>query len=133
MPSSTKDLAAIETDPVPPTFGRIVGYSTLPARSVSAKLRPPVRGRLSGISARADGERADSEGRLTRGGDVMLTTFTGRQTKMAAGLAVRPVAEIAKSSREIVTGDVARKSQAVMTSARTKWSRMTLGIWSSSK
>ena len=45
----------------------------------------------------------------------MLTTFKGRQTKMAACLAGRPVAEIAKSSREVVTGDVARKSQAVMT------------------
>jgi hypothetical protein len=52
---------------------------------------------------------------------------------MAAGLAGRPVAEIAKNSRELVTGDVARKSQAVMTSSRTKWSRMTLGMWSSSK
>jgi hypothetical protein len=52
---------------------------------------------------------------------------------MAAGLSSCPVAEITKNSRELVTGDVARKSQAVMTSSRTKWSRMTLGIWSSPK
>ncbi len=50
-PSSTEDLAAIEMDPVPPTFGRIVGYSTLPTMSASAKVRPQVRWRLSGTSA----------------------------------------------------------------------------------
>ena len=70
---------------------------------------------------------------MTWDGDVMLTAFIGRQAKMAAGLSSCPVAEITKNSRELVTGDVARKSQAVMTSSRTKWSRMTLGIWSSPK
>jgi hypothetical protein len=52
---------------------------------------------------------------------------------MASGLARHPVAEIAEGSRELVTGDVAREPQAVMTSSRTKWSRMTLGIRPSSK
>lgn len=88
---------------------------------------------MRGDVAQDASERADSEGRMTWDGDMMLTTFKGRQAKMAAGLAGRPVAEIAKNSRELVTGDVARKSQAVMTSSRTKWSRMTLGMWSSSK
>ena len=48
-------------------------------------------------------------------GDMMLTTFQGRQAKMAAGLVGRPVAEIAKNSRGLVTGDVARQPQAVLT------------------
>ena len=46
---------------------------------------------------------------------------------MAAGLAGHPVAEISERLREIVAGDVPRQSQAVMTSSRTKWSRMILG------
>ena len=65
---------------------------------------------------------------MTWDGDVMLTTFKGGQAKMAPGLASHQVAEIAKGSRELVTRDVARKSQAVMTSSRTKWNRMTFGM-----
>ena len=66
-------------------------------------------------------------------GDAMLTTFEGGQAKMAPGLAGPPVTEIAEGSCELITGDVARKSQAVMTSSRTKWRRMILGTSSSSK
>ena len=38
-----------------------------------------------------------------------------------------------ESLREIVTGDIPRKPQALMTSSRTKWSRMTFGTLPSSK
>lgn len=78
-------------------------------------------------------EGADSEGRGTGDGDVMLPTLERRQAKMAPGLAVHPVAEVSESSRELVTGDVARKPQAEMTSSRTKWRRMIRGAFSSSK
>jgi hypothetical protein len=46
---------------------------------------------------------------------------------VAAGLTGHPVAEVTERLREIVAGDVPRQSQAVMTSSRTKWSRMILG------
>jgi hypothetical protein len=46
---------------------------------------------------------------------------------MAASLTGHPVAEVTERLREIVTRDVPRQSQAVMTSSRTKWSRMILG------
>jgi len=42
--------------------------------------RLPSRTTVRGDVAEDASERADSEGRLTRDGDVMLTTFTGRQT-----------------------------------------------------
>jgi hypothetical protein len=52
---------------------------------------------------------------------------------VATGLAADSVSEIGEGLREIVTGDVPRKPQALMTSSRTKWSRMTLGTLPSSK
>jgi hypothetical protein len=52
---------------------------------------------------------------------------------MATGLASDPVAEISECLREIVPRDVPRQPQALMTSSRTKWSRMTFGVLPSSK
>ena len=73
------------------------------------------------------GQRANPEGRVPRNSDMMFTAFESGQPNMAAGLAGHPVAEISEGFREIVAGDVSRQSQAVMTSSRTKWSRMILG------
>jgi len=73
------------------------------------------------------GQRADPEGRVARDGDVVLAAFESGQSKMAAGLTSHPVAQVSERLREIVAGDVPRQSQAVMTSSRTKWSRMILG------
>jgi len=52
---------------------------------------------------------------------------------MAAGLTGHPVAQASEGFGEIVAGDVPRKPHAVMTSSRTKWSRITLGDCPSSK
>jgi hypothetical protein len=52
---------------------------------------------------------------------------------MAPGLTGQPIAQDAKGFREIVPGDVPREPQAVMTSSRTKWSRITRGAWPSLK
>lgn len=72
-------------------------------------------------------QRADPESRMKRDGDVMLTAFESSQSNMAAGLTGHPLAQVSERLREIVAGDVPRQSHAVMTSSRTKWSRMTLG------
>ena len=83
--------------------------------------------------AEETGQRPDPERRVSGNGDVVLATFEGGQSKVATGLASDPVSEIGEGVREVVTGDVPRKPQALMTSSRTKWSRMTFGIWPSSK
>ena len=64
---------------------------------------------------------------------MMLATFECGQSEMATGLTSDPVAEITECLREIVPRDVPRQPQALMTSSRTKWSRMTFGTWPSSK
>lgn len=66
------------------------------------------------------GERPDPEGRVAWNGDVMLAAFGGGQTEVTSCLAGYPVAEGRERLREIVTGDVPRKPQALMTSSRTK-------------
>ena len=73
------------------------------------------------------GQRAHPEGRVTRDGHVVLTAFGSGKPNVAAGLTGHSVAEVTERLREIVAGDVPRQSQAVMTSSRTKWSRMILG------
>jgi hypothetical protein len=45
------------------------------------------RTKVGGDVAQDTRERADPEGRVTRDGDMMLTTFEGGQAKMAPGLA----------------------------------------------
>ena len=70
---------------------------------------------------------------MPRDGDVVLATFERGQPEVAACLASDPVSEIGERLCEIVTGHVPRKPQAVMTSSRTKWSRMILGTFRSSK
>lgn len=47
---------------------------------------------------------------MTWDGYVTLTGFNGRLAKLSPGLAGHPVAEIARGSCELATGDVARKS-----------------------
>ena len=77
--------------------------------------------------AQDTGQRANPEGRVTRNSDVVFPTFESSQPDVAAGLTGHPVAEVSERLREIVARDVPRQSQAVMTSSRTKWSRMSLG------
>ena len=64
---------------------------------------------------------------MTRNGDGVRTAFEGGQPKMAAGLTGNSVAQVSERLGEIVARDIPRQSQAVMTSSRTKWSRMILG------
>ncbi len=66
------------------------------------------------------GERPDPQWRVAWNGDVMLAAFGGGQAEVTSRLAGHPVAEVGKRLREVVTGDVSRKPQAVMTSSRTK-------------
>ena len=77
------------------------------------------------------GQRPNPEGCVTRDGEVVFAMFEGGESEVATGLAGDPVSEI--GLREVVTGDVPRKPQALMTSSRTKWSRMTFGTLPSSK
>ena len=91
------------------------------------------QGEVLGHVAEETGQRPDPECGVAWNGDVVLATFDGGQSEMATGLAGDPVPEIGEGRREIVTGDVPRKPQALMTSSRTKWSRMTLGTLPSSK
>ena len=79
------------------------------------------------------GQRSNPECRVAGDGDVMLAAFESGQAEVTTSLAGYPVAEIGESLREIVTGDIPRKPQALMTSSRTKWSRMTFGTLPSSK
>jgi hypothetical protein len=78
-------------------------------------------------------QRPNPQGSMAWDGDVVLATFRGGQSDVATGLAADSVSEIGEGLREIVTGDVPRKPQALMTSSRTKWSRMTPGTLPSSK
>jgi hypothetical protein len=78
-------------------------------------------------------QRPDPEGRVPRNSDMMFTALEGGQPNMAAGLTAHPVAEVSERLRGIVARDVPRQSQAVMTSSRTKWRRIILGSWLSSK
>jgi hypothetical protein len=97
--------------------------------------RPPLaaQGEVLGHVSEESGERANPECCGRGYGDVVLATFECGQAQMATGLAGEPVSEIAEGRREIVTGDVPRKPQALMTSSRTKWSRMIFGALPSSK
>ena len=70
---------------------------------------------------------------MARNRDVVLATFESGQSEVTPGLAGHPITQIGQGFREIVTGDVPRKLQALMTSSRTKWSRMTFGALPSSK
>ena len=75
----------------------------------------------------------DTEGSVAWNRDVMLATFEGGQSEVAPSLAGNAVSELDEGFREVVTGDVPRKPQALMTSSRMKWSRMTFGTLPSSK
>ena len=66
------------------------------------------------------GERPDPKWRVAWNGDVMLAAFGGGQAEVTTRLAGYPVAEVGECLREVVTGDVPRKPQALMTSSRTK-------------
>ncbi len=93
----------------------------------------PSQGEVLGHVAEETGERPNPERRVAWDGDVVLAMFEGGQPEVATGLTGDPVLEIGEGFREVVTGDVPRKPQALMTSSRTKWSRMTLGTLPSSK
>lgn len=79
------------------------------------------------------GEGTDSEGRMARNGDVVLAAFEGGEAKVATSLPGDAVSADRELSGKIFPGYVAGKSHAAMTSSRTKWSRMTLGLSPSPK
>lgn len=110
-----------------------VARSWLSIAQTSARSAPLGSGRSAGPRRRGDRPASDPECGVAWNGDVVLATFDGGQSEMATGLAGDPVPEIGEGRREIVTGDVPRKPQALMTSSRTKWSRMTFGTLSSLK
>ena len=78
------------------------------------------QGEMLGHVAEETGERRNPERSVAWDGDVMLATFEGGQSEVATGLTGDPVPEIGEGLREVVTGDVPRKPQALMTSSRTK-------------
>ena len=65
-------------------------------------------------------QRPDPERGVVWDGDVMLATFESGQPEVATCLAGHPVPEISEGFRQVVTGDVPRKPQALMISSRTK-------------
>ena len=79
------------------------------------------------------GQSAHAERGVARHGDVVLTALRGGKAKVAPGLTGQAVAQGAKHLREIVPRDVSREPQEVMTSSRTKCSRMIRGAWPGSK
>lgn len=83
--------------------------------------------RVLSYVAQNAGHGTNAQARVARNRDVVLAAFEVGQPKMATGLTGHPVAQVSEGLREIVTGDVPRQPQAVMTSSRTKWRRMTLG------
>jgi hypothetical protein len=91
------------------------------------------QGEVLGHVAEETGQCPNPERSVARDGDVVLAAFECGQSEMATGLASDPVAEISECLREIVPRDVPRQPQALMTSSRTKWSRMTFGVLPSSK
>jgi hypothetical protein len=66
------------------------------------------------------GQGTNAETRVPRNRDVVLAAFERGQPKMATGLTGHPIAQLSEGPCEIVTGDVPRQPQAVMTSSRTK-------------
>ena len=92
-----------------------------------------VRPKCWATSPRRPASVPTRERRVAWDGDVMLAEFNGGQSEVGASPAGQPLAEIGEGLREFVTGDVPRKPQALMTSSRTKWSRMTFGALPSSK
>jgi len=66
------------------------------------------------------GHGTNAQARVTRNRDVVLAAFEGGQPKMATCMTSHPVAQVSEGLREIVTGDVPRQPQEVMTSSRTK-------------
>ena len=65
--------------------------------------------------------------------DVVLAAFQGGQPEVAVCLTGYAIAQIGDGSCEVVARDVPWKPQALITSSRTKWSRMTFGAFPSSK
>ena len=111
--------------------------SRVPPRVSSAEQafdqRLAAQAEVLGDIAENAGQCTDPEGRVARNREVVLAAFEGGQSQVAAGLTRHLVAQATEDLGEIVTGDVPRQPQAVMTSSRTKWSRMTLGDRPSSK
>ncbi len=88
---------------------------------------------MLGDVAKDTGQSPHAESRVAWHCDMVLAALGGGEAKMAPGLTGQPIAQDAKGLREIVPGDVPREPQAVMTSSRTKWSRITRGAWPSMK
>jgi hypothetical protein len=78
-------------------------------------------------------ERSQTKCMVTRNRDVMLFRRGEGQAHVTPGLPGDRVAHTAESSRKIIAGDVAGKSQTAMTCSRVKCNRTTRGISSSSK
>jgi len=70
--------------------------------------------------AQHTGQRSDAETRVARNRDVVLAALEGRQSNMAAGLTSHPVAQISEDLCQVIAGDIAGQSHAVMISSRTK-------------
>ena len=64
-------------------------------------------------------ERPDTERSMLGNREMMLALLVGGESKMAAGLASDPVAELAKSLSEIAPRQIAGKPHTAMTSSRT--------------
>jgi hypothetical protein len=70
--------------------------------------------------AQEAGQGTNAKTRVPRNRNVVLAAFERSQPKMATGLTGHPMAQLSEGPCEIVTGDVPRQPQAVMTSSRTK-------------
>lgn len=91
------------------------------------------QGKVLGHIAEKTGQCSNPERRVAGDGDVVLAAFVGGQPEVTACLTGYAIAQIGDGFCEVVARDVPRKPQALMTSSRTKWSRMTFGAFPSSK
>ena len=117
---------------------RSVGTSADLARGRLSPKQPldqllSAQGEVLGHVTEETRQRPNPQGGMAGDGDVVLALFEGGKSDVTTGLTGDPVAQIGEGFCEVVTGDVPRKPQALMTSSRTKWSRMTLGTLPSSK
>ena len=78
------------------------------------------------------GEGSDPKRVVTRDRDVVLSGLLRGEPQMAPRLASQPIAEGSERLGQILARDIPRKPHTAMSSSRTKWSRISFGLASSS-
>ena len=77
-------------------------------------------------------ESSDPKWIVARDRDVVLSGLLRGEPQVASRLASQPVAEGGERLSQVLARDVTRKPHTAMSSSRTKWSRISFGLASSS-